>query len=519
MISEDIGVSLHSLSDWRQGKSTPNQTNLLKLRDYSLKIMAKYSLDFPLIKELREPIERFYKFVEEFLREMPKENDKEDIIFSDHQKNLEAKEILMPILDFQNLDFYFNIETGEGFGLDHKNRTDRKIEKKYRENFVNNFNLLVHFIDKNSQKDVEELIFDGWEKDRAEEFYLNLPHDDDYNVKEKISSVAELWLSKKLKVSKTQILNWKKGKDFPSAENLMNLKKILHLKGKGSFLMYEFDCEQLKSMFLPSLRKDSNKRMEDYLYYKTLEFFTNILFVYCVENPMVEKLREDMKDSLIEENHKNVVLSFFKETHLMKVSRAFILAEDGISHNPELEPYISMNETRLSYIIRKNEELLNRVFTKENVGLLNEVSEKRFVNEQKEGLAEIISLLEKNEGVSNTAMLNLAPKFRLLYSHDEHTMEQIDVLTDQLATYLQSPLIKKWFDSEYSFEGLTEINEIEIMRFMRHAMLYNNQELRKKVIECAKKKMKLDSGSQYDDLLILFDDLSMPSVIERIFRR
>ncbi|EGO2849130.1 transcriptional regulator [Enterococcus faecalis] len=72
MISEDTGVSTHSLSNWRQGESTPNQINLLKLRDYSLTILSQYNLDFPLKKELREPIEKFCKYVEEVLREMPK---------------------------------------------------------------------------------------------------------------------------------------------------------------------------------------------------------------------------------------------------------------------------------------------------------------------------------------------------------------------------------------------------------------------------------------------------------------
>lgn len=426
---------------------------------------------------------------------------------------------MKPILDFQNLDFYFNVDKGEGFGLDHKNMIDRKVEKQYRETFVNNFNLLIQFVDENSQYDVEDLIFQGWEAKHAEEFYANLPHDEDYDVKEKISSVAELWLSKELGVSKTQILNWKKGKDFPSANNLLYLKKLLHLEGNGVFLMYEFDELKLKSIFLPSIGEAADKRVKNFLYYKTLEFFTNVLFLYCYENPTVKELREDMEDSLIEENYENVVLSFFEEYNNMKVSRDFIVYEDTLIHNPELAPYISMDDTHINYVIRKNEELLNRIFTKENVRLLSEIGEKRFLNEQKEGLCEIVSLLEKHEGVSEPAVLNLAPKFRLLYSPVQHTSEQIYVLTDQLAAYLQQPLIKRWFDLEYSFEGLTDNEENEIMEFMRYAILNNNQELRKKVTECAVKKLEYEQGFQYSDLLILFDDLSVPAVINKIFRR
>ena len=273
---------------------------------------------------------------------------------------------------------------------------------------------------------------------------------------------------------------------------MLNLKKLLRLEGNGAFLMYEFGEEQLKSMFLPSLGNAANERIQEYFYYKTLEFFTNILFLYCYENPMVEKLREDMEDSLIVENHESVVFSFFKEFNYLKVSRDFNSDEDILIHNPELAPYINMDDTHISYVVKKNEELLNRIFTKENVRLLSEIGEKRFLNEQKEGLYEIISLLEKHEGVRDTAVLNLAPKFRLLYSPAQHTSEQIYVLTNQLATYLQQPLIKRWFDLEYSFEDLTENEENKIMEFMWYVMLNNNQELRKKVTECAIKKWNMN---------------------------
>ncbi|MFX4128976.1 hypothetical protein, partial [Enterococcus faecalis] len=68
-------------------------------------------------------------------------------------------------------------------------------------------------------------------------------------------------------------------------------------------------------------------------------------------------------------------------------------------------------------------------------------------------------------------------------------------------------------------EGLTDNEENEIMEFMRYAMLKNNQELRKKVTESAIKKMEYEQGFQYSDLLILFDDLSVPAVINKIFKR
>lgn len=82
----------------------------------------------------------------------------------------------------------------------------------------------------------------------------------------------------------------------------------------------------------------------------------------------------------------------------MKIFRDFIVDEDTLIHNPELAPYIHMDDIHISYVVKKNEELLNRIFTKENIRLLSEIGEKRFLNEQKEGLYEIISLLEKHEG-------------------------------------------------------------------------------------------------------------------------
>ncbi|WP_429966504.1 hypothetical protein [Enterococcus sp. AZ058] len=73
-------------------------------------------------------------------------------------------------------------------------------------------------------------------------------------------------MSKKLDVSKTQIINWKNGKDFPSPKNLASLKKLLGLKENGAFLMYQFDDTYFLSMFLASLERVANERIDDFLY-------------------------------------------------------------------------------------------------------------------------------------------------------------------------------------------------------------------------------------------------------------
>lgn len=515
-IHERTGIAKLNLSKWRNGESKPNQDNLLKLRDFALEVLTENGLNFPLKKEYREPLEKFYRYAEEVLQEMPKKNHKEATILSDHVDNQEALQFLKPTLDFGLFDSYINFNSRSGFNLEHKRHIERKIEKQYQSMFILNFNLLIDFIDNNSEKDVKALLCKNWTRERAEQFYNNLPHEEDYEELENVSfipSIAEFWLAQELKVSKTQIRNWKIGKDFPTEENLSKLKKLLHLNGKMAFLGYEFPKWQLESMFLPDIDEKLRKKDEDFLYYETLEFFTQVLFFYCGETLLIKQLKDDMENSLTEEVQENVVTEFFREFHNLKVVREIIPNEETYKNLPNLASYFDMSDQQVDYILRKDESLLRQVFKKEHVNLLKEVSENRyFVKEQKEQLDELVSLLENRKGVNFPYF-----KFRFLYFPDNHSVDDVEEITQGLALFLTIPSIFKWFHSDYSFENLSDKEHSEVMGFANLALLNNNQELKEKVKRYAIKKLRSDSELPYCDLLVFFEDLTMPSAVQKIF--
>lgn len=515
-IHERTGIAKLNLSKWRNGESKPNQDNLLKLRNFTLEVLTENDFNFPLKKEYREPLENFYRYTEEVLQEMPRNNNKEATILSDHADNQEALRFLKPSLDFGLFDSYINFNSRSGFNLDHKRQIERKIKKQYQSMFVLNFNLLIDFIDNNSEKNVKALLCENWTRERAEQFYNNLPHEEDYEELEGISfisSIAEFWLAQELKVSKTQIRNWKIGKDFPTEENLSKLKKLLHLNGKMAFLGYEFPKWQLEGMFLPDIDEKLRKKDEDFLYYETLEFFTQVLFFYCGKSLVIKQLKNDMENSLTEEVQENVVTEFFREFHNLKVVREIIPNEEAYKNLPNLASYLDMSDQQVDYIIRKDETLLSRIFKKEHVDLLKEVSENRcFVEEQKEQLDELVSLLENGKGIKFPYF-----KFKFLYSPDNHSVEDVEEIAKGLALFLTVPSVFKWFHSDYSFENLSDKESSEVIDFANLALLNNNQELKEKVKRYAVEKLRSNIDLPYCDLLAFFDDLLVPSIVEKIF--
>ncbi|GBG97542.1 hypothetical protein NtB2_01689 [Lactococcus termiticola] len=222
-----------------------------------------------------------------------------------------------------------------------------------------------------------------------------------------------------------------------------------------------------------------------------------------------------MERSLTEEIEENIVQAFFREIYCLKISRGYTLDDNTKERLPELVSYIEMSNEQINYILRKDKEVLNRIFTNETIKLLREVSgNPYFDEEQREQLEELISFLEHRKGVKVPYL-----KFRLLCSPDEHSPEDIEEITDNLALLLTAPSIFKWFHSEYSFDSLTDKELNEVMGFANLALLNNNQELREKVKRYAIEKLGSKTDLPYSDLLIFFDDLSVQSVIERIFYR
>lgn len=224
--AEMSGVSVHSLSNWRQGKSYPNQSNLMKLRDYSLSLLSIRGLQ----SDVRDRAASFFREAEITIRDMPRIGEKEEKILNDHHNNEKALSLLERMLDFNQIDTYLNTDTMQGFQIDKQNKVDRIIQRNYKKTFSENLNRLIDFIDEGSDYEREGIkewpLFSGDLKEELFfELYDNLPHEEDFDIKRKIPSIGELWLEKNLGVSKRQIKSWREGKDFPNDENLGQLKK------------------------------------------------------------------------------------------------------------------------------------------------------------------------------------------------------------------------------------------------------------------------------------------------------
>ena len=413
--AEMSGVSIHSLSNWRQGKSSPNQSNLIKLRDYSLSLLSIHGLQ----SEVRECAVSFFREAEITLRDMPRIGEKEEKILSDHHSNQKASSILGRMLDFNQIDTYLNTDTMQGFRIDKQNKIDRKTQRNYKKTFSENLNRLINFIDEGSDYEREDIaewsLFSGdLNEDLFLELYDNLPHEEDFDIIKKVPSIGELWLETNLGVSKTQVKSWREGKDFPNEENLEQLKKLVGTKGKGAFLGYEFSESDLLHMFLKTPRLEAENRADKAEYFETLAFFTNVLFKYCGSNKEVEELRHSIEENLISEGKSSLVKSFLDEVWNLRVSREINRDSYTDKNMPEMIKYFEMTDDEVEYALNKDYKVVDSIFSEEKVNLIEKFSEEHFDVEQKEALSELISQLRLGKFIPQIR-LRLEPKFQKLY--------------------------------------------------------------------------------------------------------
>ncbi|MFS1087761.1 hypothetical protein ACFC90_13840 [Enterococcus casseliflavus] len=413
--AEMSGVSVHSLSNWRQGKSYPNQSNLMKLRDYSLSLLSIRGLQ----SEVRDCAVSFFREAEITIRDMPRIGEKEEKILNDHHNNQKALSLLERMLDFNQIDTYLNTDTMQGFQIDKQNKVDRIIQRNYKKTFSENLNRLIDFIDEGSDYEREGIkewpLFSGDLKEELFfELYDNLPHEEDFDIKRKIPSIGELWLEKNLGVSKTQIKSWREGKDFPNDENLGQLKKIVRMNGKGAFLGYEFSESDLLHMFLKTPRLEAENRADEAEYFETLAFFTNVLFTYCGSDEEVEELQQSIEENLISESKSSIVRSFFDEVWHLRASREITRDSYTDKNMPEMIRYFEMADNEVEYALNKDNKIVNSIFSEENVKLIEKFSDKYFDVEQKSALSELISQLRVGKSIPQLR-LRLEPKFQKLY--------------------------------------------------------------------------------------------------------
>ncbi|PTK01178.1 hypothetical protein BUZ73_12120 [Staphylococcus saprophyticus] len=421
-VAQCSGISIHSLSNWRNGYSKPNHKNLTKLREYALNVWSsnKESLYYKTeYRELREVVQTFYNQIDNILMNMSSTGETEKKILDEHKNNPQAQDMLEKFLDFGAFDMYVNFDNQDVTKMSEKVDINKKIKKKYQKAFIENINNLIEFIDETSQYEVETLceshLFpDKLVKRQVKEFYNNIPHEEDFDVPYKISSIGEQWIQTNLGISKTQVKNWRIGKDRPSEENLEILKKLVRRKGKTAFLGYIFLKEDLVNMFLPSLDIEVENKEEEIALHYTLEYFTNVLFYYCYYNENVKSLINDVQENTIKQTGISIASSFFDEMHSLNVSRKYYYDEEDKQNMPNLKEYFDMSNKSVDYVLKKDQRILDKIFTDENIKLLLDYADTNFDDDKKEALTEVVRKLQKNEGIRPLVLVTNV-KFRKLY--------------------------------------------------------------------------------------------------------
>lgn len=208
--------------------------------------------------------------------------------------------------------------------------------------------------------------------------------------------------------------NWRIGKDRPSEENLENLKNLVRRKGKTAFLGYIFSKEDFINMFLPSLDIEAENKEEEIALHYTLEYFTNVLFYYCYYNENVKSLINDVQENTIKQTGISIASSFFDEVHSLKVTRNYYYDEEDKQNMPNLKEYFDMSNKSVDYVLKKDQRILDKIFTDEHIQLLMNYADTNFDVDKKEALNVVVKKLQKNEGV-RPLILVTDVRFRKLY--------------------------------------------------------------------------------------------------------
>ncbi|QDW98245.1 helix-turn-helix domain-containing protein [Staphylococcus agnetis] len=428
-LEKDIGVSKHSLSDWRNGYTLPQYNSLLKLKCYITKHLNTNVEGIVLSKEYRKRILTFYYLIDQMIINHNRVDENEKVILEDHKNNKKARDIVKKLLDFNIADNYYNFEKDEYLDINERKEISRKVKKEYKDNFSTNIRNLVNFIDKANEYDEEtyfkcEVLGKNLSPNQVREFYENLPNDDDYDDTKFISSIGSLWLSRELKVEINKINRWKNGESFPSDNDIEKLKKLLNLNGKGAFLISKYQNEDFYSMFLKSISDEAEKRDREHQYYFSLEYFTKVLFFYCKKYSKVQLLLEDIKMSILNideqelDKKENIELIsiFYKNIFDLKLSRQIfdpVFYED----KPALKEFHDLDDNTVEQLLKSYQKIINKIFSNETITLLESYSLKSFSDEQKEKMDILIDSLKKREGIPSKVII-FNPGFKKLYHHN-----------------------------------------------------------------------------------------------------
>lgn len=396
-VSKQSGISKHSLSDWRNGNSVPKRNNLKKLRDYSVHLIGT---DF-LHKEFQSTIIEFCEKVHLYLQEMTTDGETEKEIINLHENNPRAQEVLEPFLEFGVFDSFISPNM-QYKHIDGKPKIGRELKNKYKQNFIDNINNLIEFIDETSRYESIDicqspLFPDNLVRRQVEEFCRNVPREEHFDVTHKITSVGEQWIQHHLNVSKRQIDSWRKGIDFPSNENLQNLKELVGYHSNAAFYGYKFTNEDFLHMFLPSLKIEMENNLKEYEMNEKLKHFTNMLFYYCSYDKQVEELMENVEISIKIKDDNSIASSFFNEIHNLKVTRELYYEPYSRENPKDLKEYFNMSIESINKTLEQDFAVIDEIVTKENIKKLESYAEKYFDEDQKEDLLNVINKIDDKE--------------------------------------------------------------------------------------------------------------------------
>lgn len=396
-VSKQSGISKHSLSDWRNGNSVPKRNNLKKLRDYSVHLIGTNFLH----KEFQSPIIDFCEKVHLYLQEMITDGEIEKEIMKLHENNPRAQEVLEPFLEFGVFDSFIDPNM-QYKHIDGKPKMDRELKNKYKQNFIDNINNLIEFIDETSRYESIDiyqspLFPDNLVRRQVEEFCRNIPREEHFDVTHKITSVGEQWLQHHLNVSKRQIDSWRKGIDLPSNENFHNLKELVGHHGNVTFYGYKFKNDDFLHMFLPSLKIELENQEKEYEFHKNLMNFTDMLFYYCSHDKQVEELMENVEISIKTKSDNSIASSFFNEIHKLKVTRESYYDSHSREILKDLKEYFNMSIESINKTLEQDFALIDEIIIKENIQKLENYAKEYFDDYQKEDLFKIIEIVNDED--------------------------------------------------------------------------------------------------------------------------
>lgn len=396
-VSKQSGISKHSLSDWRNGNSVPKRNNLKKLRDYSVHLIGTNFLH----KEFQSPVIDFCEKVHLYLQEMITDGEIEKEIMKLHENNPRAQEVLEPFLEFGVFDSFIDSNM-QYKHIDGKPKMDRELKNKYKQNFIDNINNLIEFIDETSRYESIDiyqspLFPDNLVRRQVEEFCRNIPREEHFDVTHKITSVGEQWLQHHLNVSKRQIDSWRKGIDLPSNENFHNLKELVGHHGNVTFYGYKFKNDDFLHMFLPSLKIELENQEKEYEFHKNLMNFTDMLFYYCSHDKQVEELMENVEISIKTKSDNSIASSFFNEIHKLKVTRESYYDSHSREILKDLKEYFNMSIESINKTLEQDFALIDEIIIKENIQKLENYAKEYFDDYQKEDLFKIIEIVNDED--------------------------------------------------------------------------------------------------------------------------